>query len=408
VNVKKSILVATLVVGAALGLRPKLGSIWFRSQPAAVVVARPTTAVVERRDISFAITAAGEIGPSEQVSVRPEVNGKIKDLPVEIGDKVKKGEVLFTLDDSDLQIEKAARETEIEAAQLALDKAKRNWTRSEELFGAKLISVELYEDTKTEYEQAKNALVRATQNLNLVKERLVKTRIDAPFDCTVLTRPVSVGQAVSGSGGFNSGTEVLTIADLTKMIIMAHVNQADVTRLRNGQSVEIEVDSVPGLTLKGVVERVAPQAIVKNNLKGYPVRIVVTESYEQVRPGMTASIVVPIASTENAIAVPLAAVFTEQGERYAYVKKGAEFEKRVLQIGLADYDYAEVLSGLYPGEMVSLEDKDRKTPGGKPDALRGPAKKRPGTKAATSMATNSAAPGSTSTNTSTRAGVTRR
>src|SRR6185369_13850892 len=106
---------------------------------------------------------------------------------------------------------------------------------------SKLISQELYEDTKTDFEQAKNALVRAMQNLNLVKERLVKTKIEAPFDCTVLTRPVSVGQAVSGSVGFNSGTEVLTIADLTKMIITAHVNQADVTRLRNGQEVDIQV-----------------------------------------------------------------------------------------------------------------------------------------------------------------------
>jgi HlyD family secretion protein len=330
--------------------------------PPGAAVVRPTTALVERRDIQFSITAAGEIGPSEQVSVRPEVNGRIKDLPVDLGDRIKKGAVLFTLDDSDLQIEKAARETEIEAAELQLEKARRNWGRCEELFASKLISQELYDDTKTDYEQAKNALVRATQNLNLVKDRLLKTKIEAPFDCTVLTRPVSVGQAVSGSGGFNSGTEVLTIADLTKMIINAHVNQADVTRLRSGQEVEIQVDSVPGLTMKGVVERVAPQAAVKNNIKGYPVRVVIADLNDQVRPGMTANLFVPIESTTNAVAVPLAAVFTEQGERYVFVQKGGEFEKRLVQIGIADYDYAEVLAGLYPGETVSLEDRGKKGP----------------------------------------------
>ncbi len=365
---KKLIFVVLIAAGAALVFRPKLTAYLGRPPQPEGVAARPTSAVVERRSIQFAITAAGEIGPSEQVSVRPEVNGKIKDLPVDLGDKVKKGDVLFTLDDSDLQIEKEGRETEIQAAQLQLEKSKRNWTRSEELFAAKLISQELYEDTKTDYEQAKNALLRATQNLNLVKERLVKTKIAAPFDCTVLTRPVSVGQAVSGSGGFNSGTEVLTIADLSKMTITAHVNQADITRLRHGLEVDIQVDSVPGLTLKGLVERIAPQAAVKNSVKGYPVRIVITESDEQVRPGMTANLSVPIASTQNAVAVPLAAVFTEAGERFAYVEKGGTFERRVLRIGISDYDYAEVLSGLYPGEVVSLEDKSPKAPGGKAEA----------------------------------------
>ena len=90
---------------------------------------RATTATVESRDIRFSINAAGDIGPADQVSVRPEVNGKIALLPVDIGDKVKKGDLLFTLDDTDLQIQRSSRQTEIEAAQLQLEKAKRNFER---------------------------------------------------------------------------------------------------------------------------------------------------------------------------------------------------------------------------------------------------------------------------------------
>ena len=74
----------------------------------------------------------------------------------------------------------------------------------------------------------------AQKDLAIIDERLTKTEVRAPFDCTILTRPVSTGQAVSGSGGFNSGTEVLTIADLNSMVINAHVNQADVPRLKAG------------------------------------------------------------------------------------------------------------------------------------------------------------------------------
>src|SRR6185436_10745057 len=160
---------------------------------------RPTTAVIEQRDIRFEISAAGDIGPADQVSVRPEVNGRIEELPVDIGDEVKKGALLCRLDDKDLQIEKSQRMSEIDGARLSLQKSGRTFRRQEELFQKKLISQELYDDARTDYDLATNSLERSQQNLRLVEDRLRKTRIEAPFDCTVLTRPVSLGQTVSGS-----------------------------------------------------------------------------------------------------------------------------------------------------------------------------------------------------------------
>jgi RND family efflux transporter MFP subunit len=310
---------------------------------------------VERRSIRFAVTAAGDIGPAEQVSVRPEVNGKIADLPVDIGDRIKKDQVLFTLDDFDLQTERASRLTDIERTKLELEKAGRDYERSKRLIAEKLISQELFEDTRTEFELKKNSLERAQKDLSLVEYRLTKTKILAPFDCTVLTRPVSVGQAVSGSGGFNSGTEVLTIANLNDMVINAHINQADITRLSQGQEVDVQVESMPGLKLKGQVERIAPQTTIKNNIKGYAVRIALKDLDARVLPGMTANVSIPVASSENALAVPMAAVFTEQGERFVFVRKDDKFERRPVQIGVADYDYAEVRNGVTEGEIVSLE-----------------------------------------------------
>lgn len=317
--------------------------------------ARPTTATVTSRDISFAVTAAGDIGPAEQVSVRPEVGGIIATLPVDIGDRVKKDQILFTLDDRDLQTERSARMTDIEGAKLKVEKTRRDYERSKQLFNDKLISQELFEDTKTEYDLAMNALEIAQKNLRQVEDKLVKTKILAPFDCTVLTRPVSVGQAVSGSSGVNSGTEVLTIADLNEMIVNAHINQADVTRLRVNQEVQIEIEAVPGLKLKGTVNRIAPQATIKNNIKGFATRILLRNDDGRVRPGMTANLTIPLASAEGVLAVPLGAVFTEQGERFVYVKKDEGVERRDVQIGVTDYDYAEVQKGLNEGDVVMLE-----------------------------------------------------
>ena len=242
-----------------------------------------------------------------------------------------------------------------------MQKATRNFVRSKQLFQDKLVSQEVYEDARTEHDLATNSLERADSALRLVEDRLSKTKIQAPFDCTVLTRPVSSGQAVSGSAGFNSGTEIMTVANLNDMIISAHVNQADVTRLTAGQIVDISVESVPGLTMKGAVERIAPQATFKNNIKGFAARILIKNIDPRVRPGMTANIKIPIASADNVVAVPLAAVFTEKNpttlrmERFVYVKGDEDnYERRPIDIGVSDYSFAEVQSGLSAGDVVSL------------------------------------------------------
>jgi len=334
---------------------------WQKSKPAANASNRPTTATVELRDISFAVNAAGEISPAEQVSVRPEINGKIDLLPVDIGDHVKKGDLLFKLDDRELQQERSSNLTDIEKAKLGLEKAERDYKRAQKLLEEKLISQELYDDAKTTFDLAKNALERSQRDLALTDERLSYTKVRAPFDCTILTRPVSMGQAVSGSGGFNSGTEVLAIANLNSMIINAQVNQADVPRLKPDQSVEVTIEAVPGLKVFGTVERISPQATIKNNLKGYAARIVLKDPDPRIRPGMTANVKIPVASAENVTAVPLAAVFTEKNpdtelvERFVYIQQGENFEKRNVKVGVTDYFFAEIQEGLSEGEVVSLE-----------------------------------------------------
>ena len=327
---KKWLILPVVIAAGALGFYG--WTHWQNSKPQQQNQAHLNTANVESRNIRFILTAAGDIGPADQVSVRPEINGRISELPVDIGDKVKKGDMLFSLDDQDLQTEKSSRMTDIEGMKLQLNKAKRNFERSKQLFAEKLISQEVFDDTKTEFELAGNSLEKSEKSLRIVEDQLSKTHIIAPFDCTVLTRPVSIGQAVSGSGGFNSGTEVMTIANLKDMIVNAHVNQADVARMKLKQDVDIEVEAVPGMRFKGSVLRIAPQATIKNNLKGFATQILLSDIDPRVRPGMTANLSIPLAAADNVLSVPLAAVFTEQGdqtpERIVYVKKDEGYETR--------------------------------------------------------------------------------
>jgi len=257
----------------------------------------------------------------------------------------------------------------LEKARLRMEQAERDYQRDKSLYEEKLVSEQVYETSKQvwdsaskDFELAQNSVERSRSTLAQTEEKLKKTQVQAPFDCTVLTRPISgIGQAVSGSGGFNSGTEVMTIANLADLVILAHVNQADVTRLRTGMDVRVAVEAVAGLVVTGVVERISPQATIVNNIKGFSTRIRLKSPDDRVQPGMTANITIPVASAANVVAVPLAAVFTEfnpdkqQNERFIYVVEGDKFEKRPVRIGLADYFYAEVQKGIDPGEIVALE-----------------------------------------------------
>ena len=340
-NFLSTIVIIAVLIGGFIYLKKGSSS---ETTAADDLAQRDTTAEVQTKDIEFVVTVAGEITPAEQVSVRPEVNGLILELPVDVGDQVKKNDLLFALDDKNIRIEIEQKQTQIDAAKLQLEKVRRIFDNNRKLFEDNLVAKEEYENSQTDYSLAQNNIERAQKDLDLAMERLDKTQILAPFDCTILTRPVSSGQAVSGSGGFNSGTEVLTIADLTRMIINAHVNQADVSRLSAGLKVDIQVE-----------------AILLNGIKGFAARILLTEIDPRIQPGMTANIKIPVQSAAGVVAVPLGAVFTEYNEtlkkqeRYVYVQQQERFQRRLIQIGVADYFFAEILSGLNPGEVVSLE-----------------------------------------------------
>ena len=165
-------------------------------------------------------------------------------------------------------------------------------------------------------------------------------------------------------------------AGARRIEVASFVNPRKVPQMADAEAVVDLLGEVAGVTRKGST-RIAPQAAIKNGVKGYAARVLIKEIDPRVRPGMTANISVPVSSSPNSVSAPLAAVFTEQGERYVYVQKsgGDEFEKRTVRVGISDYDFAEILEGLQAGEVVSLV--DRATKGSGPAAIK-PASKAAG------------------------------
>jgi RND family efflux transporter MFP subunit len=299
---------------------------------------------------------SGEVTPAFQVEVKPEVGGKVKQIHVIPGQTVSKGDALVTIDDTDLLTEKASAETEIEGASLAVDKTRGNYDRAHALFEQKLISKEVFANLEADFKISENTLEKAQRKLQTVNDRLSKTRILAPGDGTILDVNVNEGQVVVGAASVNSGTVLLLFADLSRLLINAHVNQMDAGRLSVGQEMSIRFSDDDSTSFKANIEFIAPIATVKNNIKGFEVQAVIGENQSRLKPGMSVSMDVPVGHADKVVTVPVAAVFKDKDQKVVYVRKGGEVTRRVVAVGLTDMSRAEIKSGLEEGEEILLVD----------------------------------------------------
>lgn len=312
-------------------------------------------AKAERRDIDYTIDVTGDVAPESQLDVKSQVGGFIKALRVIPGQVVKKNQVLCEIDDTDLQNAKSSALTEVEGQRLVMDKAQKAYDRGKELFAGKLITKETFENLGIDLDIAKNGLIRTQRALRTIQDELDRTKIYAPSDGTVLTVPVIEGQVVVAAASVNSGTTLMTLADLSKLLVNTHVNQVDVTRLRQDQTVDLTLDSAREEKMRGKIVFIAPIASIKNNVKGFDVQALISKPTERLRPGMTVSLTIPVAHASDAISVPIAAVFKGDNDKHVvYVLTGEDQkpEPRDVSVGITNLDYAEIKSGVKPGEQI--------------------------------------------------------
>ena len=331
----------------------------------------------EKRDINFSVEVSGDVAPAFQLDVKAEVGGKIKALHVEAGDTVKQGDVLVEIDDRDLLTEKQSLLTEIDGAKLTVEKNQRNFQRGRELFDSKLVSREVFDNLSSEFEIAQNGLVRAERKLQILEEKLSKTKVLSPMDGTVLTRPVLEGQVVIAAASVNNGTTLMTLANLSKLLVEMHINQVDVAKLAQDQHVKLRAESLKDIEMEARISFIAPIATVKNSIKGFQVQALIENPNKRLRPGMSVNMSIPIARADAAISVPISAVFKAEGnKKVVYVRNGIVTERREVKVGVTNIDFAEIVKGVAEGETVLLVEPDRGNTA--PSAPTAPGTGRPG------------------------------
>lgn len=346
-----------------------------------------TTAVVQEGKISNTVTATGTISPITEVEVGTQVSGVIKKLYVDFNSVVKKGQLLAELDKVPLQTQVNSTKSDLMNAENDLDYYQKNFNRTRLLHDKKSVSDADYDNALYQLNKTKANVDKARSELSRVQNNLDYATIYSPIDGVVLLRAVDEGQTVAANF---STPKLFTIAnDLTKMQVIANVDEADIGQIRQGQRVSFTVDAFPEDVFSGTVTQVRLEPTVSSNVVTYSVVVEAPNPYLKLKPGLTASITVFTQESDHTLIIPIKALhFTPDSTllnnylkinkletikpditssstaglhkgktdslKKIWIKEGKNLVKVEVSTGINDGTNIEIRYGLNPGQEVIL------------------------------------------------------
>ena len=333
------------------------------------------TAVVEKKNITTSVTATGTLEPVTSVTVGTQVSGIVDKLYVDYNSIVKKGQVIAELDKTNLRSELASAKAQLASAQSTLNYEKSNYERYKTLYNKGLISANDYENARLSYEKAVQTVRTANESVKKAETNLGYATITSPIDGVVLSKSVEEGQTVAAS--FNT-PELFTIAqDLTKMQVIADIDEADIGDVHEGARVEFTVDAFPDDTFTGTVTQVRQQAITESNVVTYEVVIAAENTDMKLKPGLTANVTIYTKEAKDVLSIPTKALqFTpnekmltkEQtiqdcnGKDKVWILENNTFKAVAVTTGTSNGILTEIKSGLREGQKIVTEFSINNTP----------------------------------------------
>lgn len=286
----------------------------------------------ERGDIATYYSATASLDPNKQTDVLARVNGVVRHLRVEEGDRVRKGQVLLDVDDAEYR-------HRLTQAEVALEQQRVRLGRIEKMRAQGLVAEEEEDVAEAELRAAEAAWELAALELGY-------TKVESPFDGRVVGRLVDIGHTVS------NGTPLYTLADMHRLLARVHVPAREFRRIQADQPVQLFVDST-GDRLTGRIDLVSP--VVDPTSGTIKVTVEITRYPASTRPGDFAEVLIITDRHLDTLLVPRTAVLSERDDRVVYVAEDGNAVRRVVEVGFEDDDNAEILDGLEEDDAVVIQ-----------------------------------------------------
>ena len=387
------ILVLLALGAAALMVGNKLGHEPAKIEPEKLVR-------VERMDLARSVVATGKIEPTTKVEIKSKASGIILKLPVNVGDRVRQGQIICELDQNDLlprlrQVQaalgvadatlKSARadyvRTKIEAEGPDVPFLKRDLERAGQLFKDKLIAPNARDDAEKNYEMALNRQAQAQGNLGVADAAITKAQaqvdqsraqveqaeedirnatIRSPIDGLVLSRDREGGDAASSILVMGAGaTLIMTVGDLSEVYVKGKVDESDIGKVYLGQAARITVESYKNQRFTGKVTKISPMGVEKDNVTTFEVRVSISNESGKLMADMTANAEIMLEEHHGVLTIPEGAVVYKKDRSTAVETPDPEQKagkRRVpVTLGISNGSRTEILQGLSEGQQVVLQ-----------------------------------------------------
>lgn len=302
--------------------------------------------------------AIGTVTPENEIQVKSKIPGIVIERYVEVGDFVKKGDVMVKISPDPTPRELTESRRELQLKEVNLKNAKIQYDRNFELLSKNLVSEEVFENIKLRYDQAKLACDLSKDRLSLLEKGhagKVESVVKSPITGTVLEKFINIGDPVVPLTSYQQGTPLFTLAEMEKLIFRGTIDEIDVGKVSVGVNAELEIGALPGEAILGEVIRISPKAKKENNATVFDIEIQIVDTRGvNLRAGYSANAKIILNKAENVMTIPERLLTFSNDSVFVEIEDTTTgiIKKQPIEIGLSDGIKAEVKSGIKKEDML--------------------------------------------------------
>ena len=356
---KKVLKFALLIIVAAL----VIWTFWFLWQKSRPVIKKYQIEEVKLGNIEKRTVATGKVDPRNEILIKPQMSGIIAAIYKEAGDQVKAGDIIAKIKVIPDMVSLNGAESRVSRAQISFDQSKKNYDRDAKLFADKVISSEEFEKTQLQYNNDKEELKTAKDNLSLTRDgistnsaTISNTLVRSTITGTILDVPVKVGNSVIQSNNFNDGTTIASVANMSDMLFVGKLDETEVGRISVGMPMNITIGALQDQKLTAKLEYVSPKGKEENGAIMFEMKAAVKVPKDvYIRAGYSANAEILLTKKESVLTIPESCIEFGGDTAFVYLLKTKEpqtFQKKQVKIGLSDGIKIEVKSGLKAKDKI--------------------------------------------------------
>jgi HlyD family secretion protein len=338
-------MLCTMVAAAAGGWW-----VWRQGGTDAEAVAERRFVSPERRSIAASVLATGvvRLRVGGEVRVGAQLSGIVDRLNVEVGSKVKRGDVIATIDSRGLEARLAQARAQIAVIEQEVRRAEVELDRMRRLDAQKLVAANAVEDRALALDEARARLEKARRDAAVVETDLSYAVIRSPITGTVAAVTTQEGETVAAS--FTTPTFATIIED-GALELIAMVDETDIGNVVIDNPVVFTVEAWPAEEFEGRVVRIAPKGTIISGVVNFEVMIRIDSPAGLLKPDMTANVSIRTAE-RDALVLPSAVVLRDRSERFVYLDRDGGLVRQPVVVGTRDASFSEVIQGVSPGDRV--------------------------------------------------------